>query len=151
MNESGPGQSAFSLIEVVATLLIVTAGLIAVMGMAKLGIRWSGEAIAAATGMATAQAVMVDAQPGGRTADPADGDGDGWRLTAGSLPIPASGSYALTTEGVINGYYVRRVETSGAADVLNQRQRMVSVTVDVFWGQEGRYITGLKQRHVRRH
>lgn len=146
MNDRG-----FSLPEVVATVLIVLVGLAAVLGMARLGIRWSGEAMAAATGMATAMTAIADAQPGGRTADAGDADQDGWRLTSGSLVIPNSGSYTFTVEGILNGYYVRRVESSSTTDIVDLHGRASDVSVDVFWGQEGRYVTGLKQRVVRRY
>ena len=146
MNDRG-----FSLPEVVATVLIVLVGLAAVLSMARLGIRWSGEAMAAATGMATAMTAIADAQPGGRTADAGDADQDGWRLTSGSVVIPNAGSYTFTVEGILNGYYVRRVESSSTTDIVDLHGRASDVSVDVFWGQEGRYVTGLKQRVVRRY
>jgi hypothetical protein len=137
--------------EVVATLLLVAIGVTAMLGMIRLGVRWSGEAMAAATGMATAMTVVADAQPGGRTADSGDADGDHWGLASGSLAIPTLGAYDFTATGIVNGYYVRRVERSAASDVIDGHGRYADVTVDVFWGREGRYVTGLKRRIIRRH
>lgn len=151
---SDPGAvrtRGFSLPEVVATVLIVLVGLAAVLGMARLGIRWSGEAMAASTGMATAMSAIADAQPGGRTADAGDADQDGWRLASGPIAIPGTGPYTFTVEGTLNGYYVRRVESSSATDIIDLHSRAADVSADVFWGQEGRYVTGLKQRIVRRY
>lgn len=144
-------RGGFTLIEVVATLLLVAIGVTAVIGMSRLGVRWSGEAMAMATGMMTAQAVLVDARPGGRTADISDGDGDGWSLVSGTLTIPTDGPYAFTTAGVVNGYYVRRQETSETSDIIDGHGRLANVAVDVFWGREGRYVAGLKRRIVRRY
>lgn len=148
---TGERRRGFSLVEIVATLLVVMLGLAAVLGMARLGLRWSGEAIAVATGMSTAQTALVDAQPGGLTADASDADQDGWRIANGSLSIPATGAYSFAVEGVLNGFYVRRSESSSATDILDAHGRAADVSVDVFWGQEGRYVTGLKQRIVRRY
>lgn len=146
---SDRGRAGFTLFEVIATILLVSAGFAAVIGMSRLGVRWSGEAIASATGLATARTVLADARPGGRTADLNDVDGDGWGLESGSLTIPAAGAYSFTTFGFLNGYYVRRVETSTWDDLISGHQRHASVEVDVFWGSDGRYVTGIKQRIIR--
>jgi len=144
-------RSGFTLIEVVATLLLVSVGITAVIGMTRLGVRWSGEAIGATSGLPTALSVLADARPGGRTADATDADGDKWSLISGSLTIPATGDYEFVTAGIVNGYYVRRVEKSVAADILDGHGRQADVTVDVFWGREGHYVNGLKRRICRRY
>jgi prepilin-type N-terminal cleavage/methylation domain-containing protein len=144
-------QSGFTLLEVVATLLLVAIGVTSVLGMSRLAVRWSGEAIAAATGVTTAEALIVDAQPGGRTADPSDADGDKWGLVDGAMVVASSGDYAFTVAGIVNGYYVRRAESSVAADVIDGHGRYADVSVDLFWGSGGRYVTGLKRRIIRRY
>lgn len=151
MNRTPIRQRAFTLLEVVATLLLVAIGVTAVLGMSRLAVRWSGEAMASATGTATALAVLVDARPGGRTADASDGDGDKWGLSSGTLAVPASGAYAFTVAGIVNSYYVRRTESSVASDLIDGHSRYATVNVDVFWGIEGRYVTGLKRRIIRRY
>lgn len=143
-------RAAFTLLEVIATLLLVVIGLASVIGMARLATRWAGEAVAAATGMATAWTAVADARPLGKTADLGDADSDGWSLVSGSLTISPSGSYTFVTAGVLNGYYVRRSESSSTSDIIHGGCRYADVTVDVFWGREGRYITGLKHRILRR-
>lgn len=143
-------ERGFTLIEVVATLLLVAIGVTAVLGMSRLAVRWSGEAMAAATAMATAQTVAADARPGGRSADAGDADGDRWGLVSGSLAVPATGAYTFTTAGTVNGYYVRRVEASADSDRIDGQARFADVQVDVFWGVEGHYVAGLKRRILRR-
>ena len=143
--------AGFTLLEVVASMLLLAVGFASVMGMSRLGMRWSGEAMSAATGMVTALSVVADARPGGRSADPGDADLDGWELESGSLTIPTAGAYEFVTAGFINGYYVRRVESSIATDVFDGHGRHADVVVDVFWGIEGDHVIGLRRRILRRY
>lgn len=142
-------RSGFTLIEIVATLLLVVIGIGSVLAMSRLGLRWAGEAVSAASATMTAQVALADIAPGGRTADVGDGDGDGWALVSGDLSVAPGAAYDIVTAGTINGYYVRRSEIGQASDVISQGYHAADVTVDVFWGRDGRYVAGLKQRILR--
>lgn len=143
-------RRAFTLIEIMATLLLIVIGVGAVLGMMQLALRWSRDAAASASAMPTALSILADGRPGGRTADANDGDGDGWGLSGGAPPGSAGTSYSFVTSGTINGYYVRRTESSVTADLIDASTQTADVSVDVFWGRDGAYVTGVKRRVLRR-
>jgi prepilin-type N-terminal cleavage/methylation domain-containing protein len=161
----------FTLLEVLATLLMLSVGIASVIGMVRYGIRLSGEAQEAHSAMPTALTVLCDPTPSGLTADLNDADGDGWKLEAGStLAAPATGDYAFTVSGTINGYWVKRVEASKSSDILdrlealddrsgsytadddgrNGRVRAAMVTVEVYRGLDDAFVTTVQQRILRR-
>ncbi len=142
-------RRAFTLIEILAAMMIMSIGGVAVLGMMTYALRMSNEAQAGLTAMRTALAVVDDAEPLGLSADVGDADGDGWgsdRVLSGLL---SSGAYQFTVQGDINGYWVRRVESSTAADRISATQRMATVTVDVFWSHDDRAVTAVRRRILR--
>lgn len=139
-------QRGFTLIEVVVVVLILAIGLGSAMALATMARRWASEAQGRFTGMMTASTVLYDRQPLGLTADVGDGDGDGWE---GSGTFAWTGAYNLRARGSINGFWIQRVEESAITDIIDARRRWATVTVDVFWGVESRYITTLRERILR--
>lgn len=137
---------AFSLIEVLAVLLILVLGLGSVIALVAVGRRQSGTAQMRLSGLHTALTVLNDQAPGGLTADPGDADGDGW---SGSGTFSWTGGYTLESRGQINGFWVRRKEISTPADILSARRRSALATVEVFWGIEGAYVTSVQERILR--
>lgn len=135
---------AFTLIEVLATLLLLAIGLASIIGMMRYGTRLSMDAQMHTTALIVASTVAVDPTPGGLTADIGDADDDGWQLGSGTLAAPATGAYTFTVQGYLNGFYIRRAETSAVSDIVDPWQRWVHVTVDVFAGDEDRYLTTLR-------
>ena len=134
-------RSAFTLLEIVATLLLLAFGLVAVIGLVQYANRLSAESQTRATALATAQTVLLDPEPSGLVADDgSDSNGDGWYLDG------AFSSWPFTVRGYINGYYVDRTEDAGA--VADSEHRWVWVTVRVFSG--GEEVTQLKRRMLRR-
>lgn len=140
----------FTLLEVLATLLLLAVGVTSIIGMVRYGTRVSSEAQMRATALIVADTVTVDPTPGRLTADSGDADDDGWRLGSGSLAAPASGSYAFTVQGYLNSFYVRRTEISEVGDIIDRGQRWARITVDVYAGSEDRHLTTVRQRLLRR-
>lgn len=139
-------RSAFTLVEVVVVVLILAIGLGSAAALAAMARRWAGEAQGRFTGTMTASTVLSDREPLGLMADVGDGDGDGWE---GSGSFSWTGAYTLRDQGEVNGFWLRRVEESGLGDIIDARRRWAMVTVDVFWGVEGRYLTTLRERILR--
>lgn len=140
------GQRAFTMIEVLAVLLILVLGLGSVVALIAVGRRQGGTAQMRLTGAMTALSVVSDRTPAGLTADAGDADGDGW---SGTGTFSWTGNYTLRSQGMINGFWVRREETSTSSDIVSARQRSAQVTVEVFWGTEGAYVTTVQETILR--
>jgi prepilin-type N-terminal cleavage/methylation domain-containing protein len=149
MRATSRQAAGFTLIEVLAALLLLGLGVASVIGMIHYAGRLSTQSQVRATALATAEAGLYDPVPLGLHADLGDGDGDGWLLD-GSLDAPASGGYRFTTEGWLNGYYLHREERSAAADVVDPSSRLATITVRVYAGVDDRYVTTLRRRLLRR-
>lgn len=139
-------EAGFTLIEVLAILLVLTLGLGSVVALVAVGRRQAGLAQMRLTGTQTAMTVLNDRAPLGRTADAADADGDGW---TGTGSFSWTGAYTLESSGTINGFWVKRTETSTANDILAVKRRLAWVTVEVFWGTEGIYVTAVQEQMLR--
>lgn len=124
----------FTLIEVLASLLIIAIGMMGVVGMVWYGITQADRSRAANTAMATALSVLDDPTPL---------HGLDWNHT----PAALSGGTSETT-GRLNGYFVRRRETSSglAADGLAS----TAIQVDVYLAFGGTPITSLSTRRMKR-
>lgn len=123
MHALSHSRKAFTLLEVVAILLVVTTGLLSAIGLFLYGTRTAGTAQAASTGMATAISVAYDETP---WHDPAFYQASDWTSV-----VTATGR---TDRGFINGYWVERTETVTANDVIAQSSGnnvMYSARVDV--------------------
>lgn len=146
MSAVGRGRGAFTLIEVLTVLLVLSIGVGSVLGVLAMANRYTGKAIARFSGLSTASTVLYDHAPLGLTADAGDGDNDGW---GGSGAFAWTGDYTLRSQGYINGYWCVREEVSGAADVFVPGRRWAWVVVDVYWGVGGAHVTRLQERILR--
>jgi prepilin-type N-terminal cleavage/methylation domain-containing protein len=136
---------AFTLLEVLATLLILVLGMLSTVALVRFGVRVAQRSQIQATGLVTAQTVLIDRCPDGRAPGVAD-----WTVSSASgTPGPAA-AYSETIQGRVNGYFVRRSEASVAADAVDSRARWVSVEVEVWTGEDGEHVTALKARMLRR-
>lgn len=121
-------RQGFTLIEVLAALIILSLGMASAIGMVMYGVQVLKLSIGRASGMATAMSVAVDASPL-RLAD------DPWTTTGG------------TTKGYMNGYWVERVETDTRA--LAGGMQSAVVHVDVFETARGRCVASYSERIIR--
>lgn len=143
-------RRGFTMIEVLATLLVVSLGLTAAIGLFGYGLKLSVEAQARASALATAATVLHDPTP---LLDP-DLAGD-W--TAGTYDFDADRGSA-TSQGLINGWFVQRRESTSVDDIIAHRvvagaqvvyARSVHVEVDVYDAQGSRLLASLDRRFVR--
>lgn len=140
--------SAFTLIEVLVILLVVTLGLAAAIGLIAYGARLSSKAQGEAIGMATAVTVAYDPLPRVATEMAA-----GWSYTP--YDFDGAATVTSTATGFINGLYVVRTETSTAADVIARAAdshvyaRSARVDVTVYETIQGAEITSFTTRIVR--
>ena len=133
-------RRGFTLIEIIATMLLMAFGLVSVIGLIQYAARLSAESQTRATAMVTAQTVLVDPQPAELIADIDDANGDDWYLEGSLLSSP------FTVRGYINGYYADRLEEW--APSIDGQHRWSWVTVRLFSG--GEQVIELKRRMMRR-
>lgn len=127
-------RRAFTLIEVLAGLLVVTIGMAAVVGMVAYAVVLANRSQASMTAMATAMSVLDDPLPLGRM---------DWL----HVQAPMGGGSG-DTRGNLNGYYVIRREavSAGIADGLASSR----IEVDVYEGLGGRLVASIASRQVKR-
>jgi hypothetical protein len=140
-------RSGFTLIEVLAIMLVVTLGLMAAIGLVFYGVIQSARAKGAELGLATAISVAVDPQPllparraAAWTYVPYDLDGRG-ELTA-------------LAQGTVNGFGVKRVEVSGDDDIIAEDggvvyMRSARVDVEVYDAVVDRRVASFTTRIIR--
>ncbi len=145
--DRGQATDGFTLVEVLAVLLVLTLGIGAVIGVLGMANRYTGKTISRYTGMGTATGLLYDHAPLGCTADVGDADNDGWSQSG--TPFSWTGSYVMTTQGYLNGFWCRRTETSNTSDIIVADRRWAWVEVDVYWGTGGAHVTRLQERIVR--
>lgn len=121
-------RSGFTLIEVLAALIVLTLGLAAAIGMVIYGMQIAKLSLGRATGLSTAMTAAVDRNPARH--DP------GLWTTVGD-----------TTTGYLNGYWVERVETD--INVLGDGLTSAVVHVDVYETIRGRCVASYSERIVR--
>lgn len=119
----------FTMIEVLASVLVLMVGMLAVVGMVAWGIKQASRAQAASTAMATALTVIDDPEPLLR----AD-----WT------------SFGGTAQGYLNGYYVRRSETSAgtSSDLATNGLVSLQIQVDVYESLDGLPVASLSTRRL---
>jgi hypothetical protein len=131
-------RRAFSLIEVMACLLLLTLGFFAILLMVLWGQRIASDAQGRATGLITAQSALVDTAPPGSVG------------TDEQPGLTATIAGALTThKGWLNGYYVVRNEVQVPADALSPDQRWVEVEASVYRGIDGGQVATIRRRMIR--
>ena len=131
MTARATARGGFTLIEVLACLLIFTFGALAVIGLMMYGISLAGRAHAASTGMETARTMVADDQPIGMRN----------RSVAGNV-----------VSGILNGYFVIRTavfdDDFDKTSVSKPRVRVATITAEVFLGESGTNVAILRQRRL---
>lgn len=140
-------RNAFTLIEILATLLLLSFGLMSALGMISYATRVSGQVQNKTTAMLTARGVMLEPEPVGLVADVDDANGDGW-FADGGLTAPSDKSYQFKVWGFVNGYYLMRDERSTEADIIDAQTRYATITVQVYSGDQE--LTTIQRRLLRR-
>lgn len=140
------GRRAFTLIEILATLFVLAFGMLSVIALTLHGVRLAERAQAQATGMAAAWTAFYDPGAGGRV----PGSAPRWRIASASGTPGPTAPYAIAVEGDLDGWFVRREETSVAADAIDAGSRWAAVRVEVWMGESGEHITSLAGRILRR-
>ncbi|MBN8525497.1 MAG: hypothetical protein J0M02_09185 [Planctomycetes bacterium] len=137
MSAGRPVAGGFTMLEVLASILVLTISFGAAIGMVLYGIQIAKQSMGRATALATAMTVAVDEHP----LQPLDGT-PSW-----TVAVPG------TTSGYLNGYYVLRTEgtpvvlaTDGAGAALITA---ADVQVDVFETNQGRPLASYNQRLIR--
>jgi prepilin-type N-terminal cleavage/methylation domain-containing protein len=125
---------AFTFIEVLACLLVVSVGLAAAVSMTMYAAVIGSRCQSKATAMATALSVSDDPAPLMHAAQAAN-----W-TSAGANAIG-------TSQGWVNGYYVVRVEASGSSPEPGFSSDPVSV--DVYDGVRGALVASYTTRILR--
>ena len=126
-----PGRRGFTLIEVMACVLILGLGLLAATALIFYGLRLARSAQAKSLGMATAMTVISDPSP--LATDPT---------------LSPSGA---TTSGYLNGLWVERKEADAVAlDGAAGKRVAVTVTVDVYEANGGVLCTSANRRIIKR-
>lgn len=122
------GRRAFTLIEVLASLIVLTLGLASAIGLVLYGAQVLKQSLGRSTGMATAMTVAIDTD----FLHKADG---AWTTSGG------------VSKGYLNGYWCERQETD--VRVLAPGVQSAAVHVDVFETAKGRCVASYSERIVR--
>jgi hypothetical protein len=144
----GPGRQAFTFVEVLIILLVITIGLLGVVGLVAFGTSLVTRVNGEITGLATAMSVANDPQP------LLDAQLAG-EWTNSSYPIGAAGAQTGVASGFINGFYVVRTETTAPEDVIATGRngqiyaRSVHVDVQVYDTFKGHVVASFATRLVR--
>lgn len=142
-------RSGFTLIEVMALLLLLSIGLAAAVGAFSAGLKLSVQGRASALAMPTAVMVAKDRDIR-QLIDPELVPM--WISTTYNFDAVAGGT--ATDRGQVNGFFVVRSETSGPLDVISSSagvvyQRTVLVDVDVYETLGGKVMASFSTRYVR--
>jgi hypothetical protein len=140
-------RRGFTLIEVLAIMLVITLGLMATIGLVFFGVIQSARAKGAELGMATAISVALDPQP---LLPP--------RAAAAWTWVPydldARGELTALAQGTVNGFGVKRTEVSGDDDIIAEDggvvyMRSARVDVDVYDAVVDRRVASFTTRIIR--
>lgn len=125
-------RRAFSFVEVLACVLVLSMGIAAAIGMVLYGMQIAKTAISRSTALPTAMSVATDPSP----IVPAISD---WPTT-----------FADDMAGYVNGYYVVRHEAPEAVEsVLPAGFSAATVRVEVYETLKGRQVATFSQRIIR--
>lgn len=119
----------FTLIEVLASVMVLLIGFSAAVGMVQYGLQLAKVSMGRSTALATAMSVAVDAEP-------LQLDGPLW-----TVAVPG------TTKGYLNSYYIERTESVAAA--VAPGITAADVTVDVYETSKGKLLASYNQRLVK--
>lgn len=138
-------RRGFTFIETLCVLLVVTAGLLGVLGLVQWGLGTASRAQGRMTGFATAVSVANDPQPM-RALE--------WSYTPYAFDDATSFEVTSTARGFLNGYWVVRTEKSRASDVIASHNnkvymRSALVTVEVSGSLNGAVLATYQTRIVR--
>jgi prepilin-type N-terminal cleavage/methylation domain-containing protein len=122
---------AFTLIEVLASLLVLSLGMLSAIGLVVYGMQLAKLSVGKASGMATAMSVAIDHTP---------------LLASGAFWTPSMG-YAGISKGYINGFWVEREESSATAIAPGLVRSVVKV--DVYETMRGNRICSYNEQLVR--
>jgi len=122
-------RSGFTLIEVLASVLILSIGLIGTCALIMYGLSLVRVAHGKSLGLATAMTVLVDPSP--------------LRTDVASYPDGA------LTSGYLNGLWVVRSESNAVNLDATGRLMAVTVAVDVFDSTNGRCLLSVNRRLIR--
>jgi len=125
-----PRMVGFTLIEVLACVMVLTMGLISACGLTLYGLRLVAKSRAQTLALATATAVLVDPSP--LSTDPS---------------LSPNGA---STSGYLNGLWVVRTEVDPVILDGSAKLRSVTVNVDVYNGQNGDAVLSMNRRLLRR-
>ena len=118
-------RAAFSFIEVMCVLLILTIGMLSAVALLRFGVRQSQQAQSSALAYPTARTLLYDAAPAGVPAtDWASVGSDRW-------------------EGFVNGLWARRTVSD---KTVRGNLTFATVTVEVFWSDTGARSVTLRER-----
>jgi prepilin-type N-terminal cleavage/methylation domain-containing protein len=125
-------RAGFSLIEVLACVLVLGLGLMAATSLLLYGLHLAREARGRSMGMATALAVLYDSAP----------------IATDAAATPAAAADG-SAEGYLNGLWVVRSESD---ETVLDGANLVAVTVhvDVYEGQDGHCYASVSGRMLRR-
>lgn len=118
-------RGAFTLIEVLAIILVLVLGMFSAVALLRYGLGLSRDAQAAALALPTAMTVLRDIKPYGVVSDDFGQVGTG------------------TWEGYVNGMWVRRRVHDKQ---IRGGQQFATVQVEVFWGAESNRSLTLTER-----
>jgi len=140
-------RSAFTFLEVICILLVVSLGLMAAVGLMYYGLQLAARSRGEQLGLPTAVGVAQDPTP-----LLAPRNQPGWTYTPYALN--GSGTLVATAHGVINGFWVERTETSTDADIIASDagvvyMRSAAVVVDVFDASAGQMVASFTTRIIR--
>jgi Tfp pilus assembly protein PilV len=140
-------RQGFTFMEVICILLVMTFGLLGVVGLVSYGMSIASRSQGVTSGMATALSVAIDPRPllDQRTAS-------SWEYTP--YDMDAAGDASSIARGHINGFYVERTETAKAADIIARDggtvyTRAATVTVEVYEGFRGETVASYTTHIVR--
>lgn len=129
-----PASCGMTLVEVMSCLLLLSFGILSVLGLVVYGNSLAEQAQSDATAMATATTVLYDGNPPTMT-------------YRSELPLGPADNKTVT--GYLNGYFIRRTEAapeplSSSATGLAMTSR--TVTVELYLGVQGTPVMTYRQR-----
>lgn len=118
-------RSAFSFVEVLCVLLVLSIGMLSAVALLRHGVRLSQQAQSASLAYPTARSLLYDAEPDG--------------VYASDWPATVSDSM----QGFVNGMWVKRTVSDKQ---VRGKVTFATVRVEVFWSDSGDRTVVLQER-----